>query len=39
MSGDVHDGGPPDLETTRVLAYRYYREALAEKNRRPNPLR
>ena len=27
-------GGPPDSETTRRLAYRYYEAALAERNRR-----
>jgi hypothetical protein len=26
---------PPDSETTRILAYRLYEEALAEKNGRP----
>lgn len=26
-------GGIPDVEATRRLAYRYYEEALAEKNR------
>lgn len=26
-------GGVPDMEATRRLAYRYYEEALAEKNR------
>lgn len=32
-------GGPPDRETTKYLAFRYYEEALAEKNAsaRPNP--
>ncbi len=29
-------GGPPDPELTRQRAYRYYEEALAEKNRLKN---
>jgi hypothetical protein len=29
----VAQGGPPDREATRLRAYRYYEEALAEKNR------
>lgn len=28
---------PPDSETTRRLAYQYYEEALAEKNRSKQP--
>ncbi len=28
-------GGPPDQEATRKRAFRYYEEALAEKNFRP----
>jgi hypothetical protein len=28
---------PPDSEATRRLAYRYYEEALAEKNRNRRP--
>ena len=28
----IAQGGPPDREATRLLAYRYYEEALAEKN-------
>jgi hypothetical protein len=28
---------PPDSETTRRLAYHYYEEALAEKNRSKEP--
>jgi hypothetical protein len=28
---------PPDSEATRRLAYRYYEEALAEKNRQRGP--
>jgi len=27
------EGGTPDIEATRRRAYRYYEEALAEKNR------
>jgi hypothetical protein len=30
----VEQQGEPDSEATRRLAYRYYEEALAEKNRR-----
>jgi hypothetical protein len=30
----VAQGGPPDREATRLRAYRYYEEALAEKNAR-----
>lgn len=30
----IAQGGPPDQEATRRRAYRYYEEALAEKNRR-----
>jgi len=30
------DRGPPDMEKTRLRAYRYYEEALAEKNRNKN---
>lgn len=29
----IAQGGPPDREATRLRAYRYYEEALAEKNR------
>jgi hypothetical protein len=29
----VAQGGPPDQEATRRLAYRYFEDALAEKNR------
>lgn len=29
----VATGRMPDMETTRRLAYRYYEEALAEKNK------
>ncbi len=28
----IAEGGPPDCEATRCRAYRYYEEALAEKN-------
>jgi hypothetical protein len=28
----IAQGGPPDLETTRRLAYEFYEEALAAKN-------
>jgi hypothetical protein len=28
----VLEGGPPDMEATRRRAYRYYEEALAERN-------
>lgn len=28
---------PPDVEATRLRAYRYYEEALAEKNARRGP--
>ena len=28
----IEQGGPPDEEATRKRAYRYYEEALAEKN-------
>ena len=28
----IEQGGPPDSEATRCRAYRYYEEALAEKN-------
>lgn len=28
----IAQGGPPDCEATRCRAYRYYEEALAEKN-------
>jgi hypothetical protein len=30
----IAQGGPPDREATRRLAYRYYEEALAAKNGR-----
>lgn len=33
----VASGRMPDFEATRRLAYRYYEEDLAEKNRRPVP--
>ena len=33
----AEQGFPPDIETTRLRAYRYYEEALAEKNRRKSP--
>jgi hypothetical protein len=29
----IAQGGTPDREATRLRAYRYYEEALAEKNR------
>lgn len=29
---------PPDAETTRHLAYQYYEQELAEKNRRKQPV-
>jgi hypothetical protein len=29
----LEDSAPPDAEATRRRAYRYYEEALAEKNR------
>lgn len=29
---------PPDSQTTRRLAYRYYEQELAEKNRRKQPV-
>ena len=29
----IAQGGPPDMEATRRLAYRYYEQALAEKNK------
>jgi hypothetical protein len=32
-------GRIPDRETTRRLAYRYYEEALAEKNSKPDSSR
>ena len=30
----IAQGGPPDREATRLRAYRYYEEALAENNAR-----
>ena len=27
------EGGPPDMEATRLRAYRYYEEALGERGR------
>lgn len=30
----IAQGGPPDREATRLRAFRYYEEALREKNRR-----
>lgn len=29
----IEQGGPPDVEATRLRAYRLYEEALAAKNR------
>jgi hypothetical protein len=35
----IQGSWPPDSEATRRLAYRYYEEALAEKNgSKPNPI-
>ncbi len=33
----IEQGGPPDSEATRCRAYRYYEEALAEKNAKSKP--
>ncbi len=30
----IAQGGPPNMEVTRRLAYKLYEEALAQKNRR-----
>ena len=35
----IEQGGPPDSEATRCRAYRYYEEALAEKNAKAESVR